>query len=70
MLCEHPGYPKCQVQLSEYWEVDGRMLCEHHAHSARMGSDVDEDEDDEEWVQSAKSLKRVTKYIDLGSGLM
>lgn len=46
------------------------MLCEHHAHSARMGSDVDEDEDDEEWVQSAKSLKRVTKYIDLGSGLM
>ncbi|KAG6916598.1 hypothetical protein DXG01_006155 [Tephrocybe rancida] len=67
MLCEHPGTPKCKTKLAEYWEVDGRMLCERHAHASKVGSDDEEGE--EEWVQSSKKMKRVTKYIDLAGGL-
>lgn len=66
MTCEFSGNPKCQERLEEYWEVDGRMLCERHAHASRMG---DEDEDEEQWVQSSRALKRVTRFIDLaGAG--
>ena len=51
--------------LSEYWEIDGRMLCERHANSAsRRGSD-DDDEEEEGWV---KSKRRVTRFISLASG--
>jgi hypothetical protein len=50
--------------LSEYWEIDGRMLCEKHANSASVrGSD---DSEDEEW---AKSRKRVTRFIELTGGI-
>lgn len=50
--------------LSEYWEIDGRMLCERHANSASVrGSDSDVDE---EWT---KSKKRVTRFIDLTGGV-
>lgn len=61
-LCEFPGYPACKQRLEEYFEVDGRMLCERHA-QPRRGS---QDEDDEEWVVSARAQKRVTRFIDLG----
>lgn len=67
MTCEHPGNPPCKEKLDEYWEVDGRMLCERHAHASKVGSD---DEGEEEWVQSSKALKRVTRFIDLtGTGV-
>jgi hypothetical protein len=63
MTCEHPGYPPCIQMLSEYWEIDGRMLCERHANSASVrGSD----EEDEEWT---KSRKRVTRFVDLTTGV-
>ncbi|KAF9469324.1 hypothetical protein BDZ94DRAFT_1303813 [Collybia nuda] len=62
MTCEHPGNTPCKVRLAEYWEVEGRMLCERHAHASRVGSD---DEGEEEWVQSSKAMKRVTRFIDL-----
>ncbi|TEB26030.1 hypothetical protein FA13DRAFT_1895991, partial [Coprinellus micaceus] len=38
MTCEYPGYPECREKLREYFEVDGRMLCERHASS---GADED-----------------------------
>lgn len=39
------------------------MLCERHA---RMSRNFDEDdEDNEEWVQSARAMKRKTRFIDL-----
>lgn len=64
MTCEHPGYPPCKQRLSEYWEIDGRMLCERHAYSASVrGSDVDVDE---EWT---KSKRRVTRFVDLTGGI-
>lgn len=63
MTCEHPGPTPCLVKLEEYWEVDGRMLCERHA----KASD-DDDANLEEWVQSSKAMKRVTRFIDLAGG--
>ncbi|RDB21096.1 hypothetical protein Hypma_011867 [Hypsizygus marmoreus] len=65
MTCEYPGNLPCKERLEEYWEVDGRMLCERHAHASKVGSD-DEGEGEEEWVQSSRALKRVTRFIDLG----
>ena len=48
--------------LSEYWEIDGRMLCERHANSASVrGSD-------EGYAGWTKSKKRVTRFIDLTGG--
>ncbi|KAH0583592.1 hypothetical protein H2248_009213 [Termitomyces sp. 'cryptogamus'] len=67
MLCEYPGDPPCRAKLAEYWEVDGRMLCERHAHASEVGSDDERGE--EEWVQNSKRTKRVTRYIDLAGGL-
>lgn len=67
MTCEYPGNSPCKEILEEYWEVDGRMLCERHAHAIKVGSD-DEGEGEQEWVQSSKALKRVTRFIDLTGG--
>jgi hypothetical protein len=67
MTCEYPGYPECNERLYDYWEVDGRMLCERHAHYATRGGS-DEDEDDR-WVQTSRAKKRVTRFIDLTGGL-
>ncbi|KAK0463909.1 uncharacterized protein EV420DRAFT_1114308 [Desarmillaria tabescens] len=52
LLCEHSG---CHEKLEEYWEVDGRMLCERHA---RHEDDVDD-------YAAIKSMRRVTRFIDL-----
>lgn len=55
LTCEHSGYPSCHEMLSEYWEIDGRMLCERHA-------DTDSMRENDEWT---KSRRRVTRFIDL-----
>lgn len=52
LLCEHSG---CHEKLEEYWEVDGRMLCELHA---RHANDVDD-------YAAIKSTRRVTRFIDV-----
>lgn len=73
MTCEYPG-GGCGERLSEYWEVDGRMLCERHAmHASRFGSLDEEGEEvqwDEEEIKEKKSkgMKRVTRFIDLAGG--
>ncbi|KAK0451096.1 hypothetical protein EV421DRAFT_1732071 [Armillaria borealis] len=46
---------RCHEKLEEYWEVDGRMLCERHA---RRADDVDD-------YAVIKSMRRVTRFIDL-----
>jgi hypothetical protein len=71
MTCEFPGYPACRERLEEYWEVEGRMLCERHAAVRSGGGSGGEDEDvgEERWVRGAKAMKRVTRFIDLaGAG--
>lgn len=63
MTCGYPGF-ECGERLNEYWEVDGRMLCEQHAiYASRMGS-----EDEERWTVGKKAMKRVTRFIDLAGG--
>lgn len=64
MTCEYPGHTPCGEQLKEYWEVDGRMLCERHAAKEAGGDDNEEDE----WVQTSKAKKRVTRFMNLGQG--
>ena len=75
MTCEFPGYPACRERLEkEYWEVEGRMLCERHANRGEGsvgGDSADEDGDggEERWVRGAKAMKRITRFIDLaGAG--
>ncbi|KAJ7046938.1 hypothetical protein C8F04DRAFT_1247985 [Mycena alexandri] len=63
MLCEFPGYGGCKEKLDEYWEIDGRMLCERHSRMTRE----DQDEDDEDWARNARAKKRTTRYIDLAN---
>ncbi|KAJ7709766.1 hypothetical protein B0H17DRAFT_999168 [Mycena rosella] len=65
MLCEFPGYGGCKERLDEYWEIDGRMLCERHSRASRSTEDDNEDGD---WAPSARAMKRVTRYIDLAGG--
>jgi hypothetical protein len=63
MTCEYP-HSECGEKLREYWEVEGRMLCERHAvRSLRAGND-----DEERWVTRKKGKKRVTRFIDLTGG--
>ncbi|KAH9930727.1 uncharacterized protein B0H18DRAFT_993287 [Fomitopsis serialis] len=72
LLCEHP---RCTERLVEYWEVDGRMLCERHAQGAMAeAADEEGDELDDlaavmEGVRDSvaiRGMKRMTRFIDLG----
>ncbi|TFK62546.1 hypothetical protein BDN72DRAFT_385960 [Pluteus cervinus] len=67
MTCEYSS--GCEETLAEYWEVDGRMLCERHAHAHAKRGGVDSDDEDEGWLQTSKGQKRITRFIDLTGGL-
>lgn len=62
MTCEYSGAVRCDERLKEYWEIDGKMLCERHA--AKSSRDENEEE---EWVQTSKAKKRVTRFMNLAS---
>ena len=78
MTCEYLDGDGCRERLSEYWEVEGRMLCERHAvllyarNEGRGASGGDEgeneDEDEARWQKRKRGLKRVTRFIDLAGG--
>ncbi|KAI0748530.1 hypothetical protein C8Q80DRAFT_1318725 [Daedaleopsis nitida] len=62
LVCEHPR--GCTERLEEYYELDGRMLCERHVQWAMR----DEDEyDDFAGNRSTMAMKRVTRFIDLAA---
>ncbi|KAF5373742.1 hypothetical protein D9758_000703 [Tetrapyrgos nigripes] len=76
LTCEYPGpvagLPGCSKRLEEYWEYEGRMLCERHANiMMTLGEDDEDDEDDEEYRsrRETRALKRTTRFIDLNLGL-
>lgn len=58
----------------EYWEVDGRMLCERHVQGAMQEAAEEDDELDDlaaamEGVRDSvaiRGMKRMTRFIDLG----
>ncbi|KAI1794620.1 hypothetical protein LXA43DRAFT_114550 [Ganoderma leucocontextum] len=70
-LCEYRG---CTERLVEYYDLDGRMLCEKHVQKAMRERDEDEDEDDDAYGddvfgaagnRNTIAMKRVTRFIDL-----
>ncbi|KAJ3995628.1 hypothetical protein F5050DRAFT_1573160 [Lentinula boryana] len=72
LTCEWNGYPKCDVRLNgEYWELEGRMLCEKHAKNDGGRSDENR-RDGERWNEGEEgrasgARKRMTRFIDLGA---
>lgn len=62
MLCEYPGYEECKERLEEYWEVEGRMLCERHSRASRL---EEEEANDGGRALTTRAMKRTTRYIDL-----
>jgi len=71
-------YPRCTVRLEEYWETDGRMLCERHMDieeaAARGSREISDDlmldvvTNRDSFRNSLRAMKRVTRFIDI-SGL-
>ncbi|PIL24239.1 hypothetical protein GSI_13992 [Ganoderma sinense ZZ0214-1] len=68
-LCEYRG---CTERLVEYYELDGRMLCEQHVQKAILNRDEDDDDDafgDDVFGaagnRNTMAMKRVTRFIDL-----
>ncbi|KAF8660612.1 hypothetical protein AX16_001591 [Volvariella volvacea WC 439] len=47
LTCEYAGHPRCNEKLVEYWEIDGRMLCEKHANTSSNNNGSDDDEEDD-----------------------
>ncbi|PCH37863.1 hypothetical protein WOLCODRAFT_114341 [Wolfiporia cocos MD-104 SS10] len=70
LLCE---YTRCTERLVDYWEMDGRMLCEWHAQKV-MGEAADEvadsleelPETSRDSIAVSRAMKRTTRFIDLG----
>lgn len=71
LTCEHGN---CEERLVDYWEVDGRMLCERHARQTGARSDGGAS-DEEGWDdrRRKRATKRTTRFVDLtqlaGNGL-
>lgn len=61
-LCE---YPRCAERLVEYWEVDGRMLCERHAQTAEEEEELADEFADMAITRDSIAVKRITRFIDL-----
>lgn len=62
LICEYPG---CKEALDEYWEADGKMMCERHAN---MVEGYDSEDEVGRYAES-KAQKRITRFIDLAGGL-
>lgn len=73
LICD---YPRCTERLEEYWEVDGRMLCETHMQMEEEvallgGGDLVDDMlmelgvKTENFRNSVRAMKRVTRFIDI-----
>ncbi|KAJ4487776.1 hypothetical protein J3R30DRAFT_3281142 [Lentinula aciculospora] len=69
LTCEWEGYPECDVKLNgEYWELDGRMLCEKHAKSGGSSDGRNSERWNEgEERKASGARKRMTRFIDLGA---
>ncbi|TBU65549.1 hypothetical protein BD310DRAFT_971655 [Dichomitus squalens] len=66
-LCEYRG---CKERLVEYYELEGRMLCERHVQKAiREREDGSDDEYGDVFGgagnRNTMAMKRVTRFIDL-----
>lgn len=64
LTCEYRG---CTERLADYYELDGRMLCERHVQKA-----IDERDDEDDYYgdfipgdRNTMVMKRTTRFIDL-----
>ncbi|KAI0780658.1 hypothetical protein BD413DRAFT_462349 [Trametes elegans] len=63
LVCEYRG---CTERLVEYYELDGRMLCERHVQRA-LDDGEDEDALGAAGDRTTVALKRVTRFIDIAA---
>lgn len=57
---------RCDERLVDYWEVEGRMLCERHMRRVVEQDMVDElDDIDVGGKADARAMRRKTQFIDL-----
>ncbi|EIN07176.1 hypothetical protein PUNSTDRAFT_135859 [Punctularia strigosozonata HHB-11173 SS5] len=73
----YAGTPKarrCPVRLEDYFEMDGRMLCEKHARAMEDAAREEEEGEDRAWGEDRdrerRAMKRTTRFIDLANGGM
>ncbi len=60
------GRRQCGERLEEYFEVDGRMMCERHAMGFSSSSPEEREVFSErDQVRSARAVRRTTQLIDL-----
>jgi hypothetical protein len=57
---------RCDEVLVDYWEVEGRMLCERHARRAEQDADA-ADARAGQAPRTTRAQKRTTKLITLGA---
>jgi hypothetical protein len=68
-----PRAERCPVRLEDYFEMDGRMLCERHARAMEEAAEEEAGDGEErgwgeERDRERKALKRTTRFIDLANG--
>ncbi|KAI0054008.1 hypothetical protein FA95DRAFT_1469473, partial [Auriscalpium vulgare] len=69
LTCEHEA---CTKRLVEYWEVEGRMLCERHMRRvvdmerAGMGLGLERLDIDVAEGEDSRARRRMTRFIDIG----
>jgi hypothetical protein len=70
LTCEYEddGYgERCEEGLVDYWEVEGRMLCERHMRQVTEQDMMDSDVGMDEIRTNAdlRAMKRKTRFIDI-----
>ena len=71
LTCEYEDdeYGKrCDERLVDYWEIEGRMLCERHTRQVAEQDMMDIGSDGDDTTPDSRAMKRKTRFIDI-SGL-
>lgn len=56
---------RCDERLVDYWEVEGRMLCERHMRRVVEQDMMDDGLDDVGRMADARAMRRKTQFIDI-----
>ena len=68
LTCEHEDdgtSRRCDERLVDYWEVEGRMLCERHMRRVVEQDMMDDGLDDVGRMADARAMRRKTQFIDI-----
>lgn len=67
LTCEYEDHKyrrRCDERLVDYWEIEGRMLCEQHMRQVTE-QDMDVGPNGKGGSPDSRALKRKTQFIDL-----